>query len=487
MTDLQKASIVEITSDEKAKEIGPRFPVQFNPTTLKLQIATGKAGGTPSGSQVRQSTGSSTSTLTLELVFDTADEGTTDKPCSVREKTANLERFVYPKLEGQDNQKPPKMRFQWGGFVFDGVVDSVNIDIDHFASDGTPLRAKVSLSIQEQNSKLIFRAAGPGANQQGGAARPGQPSSGALGSQGGLVNKVAAALGGESLPDFAARQGLDPAAWRGLSTGVSGSLNGDLSLEAGVEVGFSAGLSANAGLGVTLGFEAGLNASLEASFGLETSVQVGGVAGLGIDTDLAAGFSLSAAGGLSAALETVQKFKNETAEQQARQAFQAPPALGPASSGASAASPATSVAATPALGATPKPAPPEQPRTPLTLAGFPSPTQQVAAVATPAPPKADPRSTTFGSGVPLRSRISPAAGQRAETLQGQVSLKSKTGNGLPPSTSDPTTPAWIALPARDTSRSEANKIQMKRQPMHPCSCTAAGREGLDNANKHRKS
>jgi hypothetical protein len=486
MPGLQKAYIVEISSDEKARELGPRFPVQFNPASLKLQISASMAQGTPSGSQVRQSTGAPTSTLTLELVFDTADEGATNQPRSVREKTAQVERFVFPKEQGEDKQKPPKMRFQWGSFMIDGVVDSINVDLDHFAADGTPLRAKVSLSIKEQNSKLIFRTAAPGANQKGGAPQPGKPSAGAPGSQGGSADQVAAALGGESLPEFAARVGLDPGAWRGLSTGISGSLSGDLTLEAGVEVGFSAGLSANAGLGVTLGVEAGVKASLEASFGLEASAGLSAVAGLGVSAELAAGMSLSAGGGLSAALETVQAVKSQAAEQQARQAFQAPAATGSTAVGTAAALSTTTAAAVLPPAPAPKPALPEQPRAPLTATGIPSPAQQLAAPAAPAPPRADPRAASFGFGVPLRSTVGAAAAQRTASLQGRVPLRSQTGDGLPPSTEDPTVPPWVALPARSVSRADANQVQQQRRPPHPCGCLdGAGSKGLTDVRERR--
>ena len=44
----------------------------------------------------------------LELVFDTADEGTTGSPKSVRAKTAQIERFVFPTSQTEDGQKQPK-------------------------------------------------------------------------------------------------------------------------------------------------------------------------------------------------------------------------------------------------------------------------------------------------------------------------------------------------------------------------------------------
>jgi len=508
MGQLQKATLVEIKPDASGtEEPKTKIPVQFNPNTLKLTISSNLAGGTPAGSQVRQSTGSATTTLALDLVFDTADEGTSDKPRSVREKTAMVERFVVPKGSSESEQKPPKLRFQWGSFFIDGVMDSITIDFDHFASDGTPLRAKVGLSIKEQNSKYMFLQAGQGANQQGNAPSPLSSSPGAPGSEGGTPNQSAPALGGESLPDFAARMGLDPSAWRGLSTGIGGGLgiglsaglsagfsaglsaglSGDLSLDAGVEVGFSANLSASAGIGVTLGVEAGVSASLEASFGLEASASISAVAGVGASADLAAGFALSAAGGVSAALATVQIAKTQAAEQQARAAFQAPPSAVPPSpvaraalpapaaaanvSTSTTAPPAASGAATAAGTAVPtRPAPPDQPRAPLSATGLPTPAQQLEAKPAPPPPRVDPRSASFGFGVPLRSTVGQAAAERTGSLEGRVSLRAQVGSGFPPSTEDPVTPPWVALPLRDRARVSADRTQLRQRPQRRCGC-----------------
>ena len=47
MPTLEKAYLVEIGAGENPAEVPPRFPVQFNPTTLRLQIASSSAGGVP--------------------------------------------------------------------------------------------------------------------------------------------------------------------------------------------------------------------------------------------------------------------------------------------------------------------------------------------------------------------------------------------------------------------------------------------------------
>lgn len=463
MSELKKATLQEISSDANATPLGPEIPVQFNPTTLKLQISNSVPGGESRGNQVRQYTGSSSTTLSLDLVFDTADEGTTAVPRSVREKTAIVEKFVLPKGQEQNKQAPPKLRFQWGNLLIDGIVDSVSIDFDLFAADGTPLRAKVGLSIKEQDSKYQFLAAGPGANTGGNKPQPGQAALGVQGSINvGVSAQAAFAIGGESAAEFAARVGVDPAAWRGLAT----DLSNPLSLEAGAEIGFHADLNVSAGLGVTMGVEAGVSASLEASVGLEASATLNAVPGVGVSAELATGFALSAAGGVSAAVETVQVAKTQAASQQAKQAFglstpTTPPRSVPGS--------ATNLVG--GAGASLKPTATMQPRSPLAKTGIPSPAAQQATPPAPAPVQADPRAGSFGFGVPLRSTVGQAADVRAGALQGRVTLRPRVvADGAPPISLDPTTPPWVSLPAQDQGRRAADLKQRRNRSLPSCGC-----------------
>src|SRR5438067_76602 len=175
MSKLEKARLSEVDSDRN-KVPGTAVDVQFNPTTLKLQLANHISDGDTRGNQVRQYTGTCSTTLSLDLVFDTADEGTTDAPRSVRERTAAVERFVLPAGKPGEKQVPPRVRFQWAELIIDGVIDSITIDLDHFAANGTPLRAKVAVSIKEQDASYQLLKAGPGANTAGGA-----PAAGGLG------------------------------------------------------------------------------------------------------------------------------------------------------------------------------------------------------------------------------------------------------------------------------------------------------------------
>ena len=435
---LQKALLQEISSDPKPKEIGPAVPVQFNPNTLRLKLSNQIEGGQTRGRQARQFIGKSSTSLTLELVFDTADEGTTERPRSVRERTAIVEKFVLPKKDGKE--VVPKLRFSWGGLVIDGLVNSIDIDFDLFASDGTPLRAKVNLTIQEQDSRYEYLKAGPGSNPDGGAPNPGEASSTAPGQTSpGPVDQVAQALAGETAPDFAARMGLDPTAWRGLGVDLSAGLN----LSAGVEVGFSASLGVGLGIGAGIGIEAGLNVSVEAAIGLD----------VGVDVGVQAGFALSAAGGVAAAAQAVEISRASVAAESARAAFEAP--------GGTTAAPPTSG---------PSAARSPQSRTPLAVSGPRTQSQQAAARAAPVPDRVDPRASSFGFGVPLRPRLAaPSVGRRG-LVQGQTSTAAAAPVGSPAFRDDPVTPPWVALPRRDPGRSLAVAAEDQRRPRKPCGC-----------------
>jgi Contractile injection system tube protein len=486
MTPLKKATLQEISAGKDAKTLGEPIPVQFNPESLKLSLSNKIEGGDTRGKQTRQYLGKSSTTLSFDLYFDTTDLGTTNEPVSVRTQTALVERFVLPKGTGNKKQKPPKCRFYWGHLQIDGIIDDISIDFELFASDGTPLRAKIGVSIKEQDSKYELlqseRASLPG-QPGGGTTRgadntspPGAPGVGP-GSRGrGPTDSSAQALAGESVADFAARMGLDPSAWRGIAGQLGASSS--LSLKAGVSVDFDSTLAAGAGVGVSAGVEFDASASVEASFGLDAS---GGA-------NVSAGFALSAAGGLGAALETVAIVQAESAAADARRSFGPavpptpivrPPAVN-VSAGATAVGPASIPAAStaaihtaldlPPPSITPKPALPDQTRTPLQIAArTSSPSRQRAAPSAPPPPLADPRATSFGLGVPLRPRVGSAADLRAGLTAGRVPLRPRAPVTSVLDSTNPSDPPWTRLPP-DHVRNAADQAQASRFPARPCNC-----------------
>ncbi|MFZ5446321.1 MAG: hypothetical protein ACOZQL_40410 [Myxococcota bacterium] len=396
---------------------GAPIPVQFNPQTLKLTLSNEVTGGASRGTQARQFSGKSSTELAFELHFDTADEGSTETPRSVREKTRLVEQFVLPEADSAHGDRrlvPPRVRFVWGDLRIEGVVASLAIDFDLFAANGVPLRAKMSVSIKEQDARyesLQVEEAARTAGNPGG--QPGT-SGGATG------NRTGTALAGESAADFAQRMGLDPRAWRGLAAG----LDGTLSLSAGVEIDFDASLSLGASLGVSFGVTAGLDVSLEASFGLEASARAGASVSA---SSTGGGFALAAAGGVSAALDTVATLKNERATGQARAAFGAPAPSARESTTLGAGTLPTAVLASAARGDAVQPAPPEQPRAPLRVDATASPTSSRATSAAPPVPRADPRALSFGDAVPLKPLLGAARDREVIVLRGAPSAGDAAG------------------------------------------------------------
>jgi hypothetical protein len=440
MSGLEKATLTKLSNDSKDREEGEPIPVQFNPASLKLTLSNNTEGGQNTGRSQRQFTGNSSTELAFDLVFDTADEDDgSGNPRSVREKTAAVEQFVLSQGSGKGRKSPPRVKFHWGKLIVKGVITSISIDFDLFAQDGTPLRAKMGISIKEQDAKYELLESGPGSSREGGAPAPGGGNAAGPGGTGsGKSDRTGIALGGESAADFALRAGLDPGAWRGIAAG----LDGTLSLPAGLQIDFDASLSLSAGVGVSAGVESDLGSSLETSLGLRPEKT--GSAG----SPAAPGFALSAAGGVGAAVEAVKIARAQGAAQSAARSFGATGVSTSAAVATGAAATAASGAAVSIAPAAPAPA---------------SSTGGVAASSAPttfAPPRADARATSYGFGVPLRPRVSGAA----ETSQGIVALRPYPAAARVPVTRDPTVPAWEQLPAASsnlapqTTRPRASKL-----------------------------
>lgn len=255
MTELKKAYLAEMSSGNNPTEVpNTKVDVQFNPTSLRMQISNKTAGGKQSGAQSRQRPGTGEITLSFDLVFDTADEGKTDAGVSVLDRTKMVERFVRPRGQGPGQEAPPRVVFVWGTFQMQGTMESTNIDLDLFDAGGVPLRAKVAVSIKGQDPGLVYQASqasGPSSRRtapgrSGGTGGTSLPP-GAPGTDGdGLApDRIVQAMPGESLAQLAQRAGFDPAAWRALANGLSNPLK----LELGQEV----PLPPNAGAGAAAG------------------------------------------------------------------------------------------------------------------------------------------------------------------------------------------------------------------------------------------
>jgi hypothetical protein len=464
---LKKATLQQIKADASAAPLGPEIEVQFNPASLKLDLANHVEGGDTRGRQSRQYLGKTSTTLTFDLHFDTADEGTSAAPVSVRTRTALIEAFLLPIGSGNAKQAPPKARFHWDDLVIDGIIESLSLDFSLFAPDGTPLRAKMTVAIREQDAKYELLQSGPGANRPIEASPPGSPGTGPGSTSGGPPDRSADALDGESAADFATRMGLDPSAWRGIAAQLGAGSS--LSLPAGVSIDFNASLSAGAGVGVSAGVEAGAGLSLGASFGLEAGASASSAAGRAA-ANLSSGFALSAAGGVSAAIESVAMVQTRSAATGARSQFGSDVP--------------NTAAAGPPPGAAPRPARPDQSRTPLQLSTpgrLPSASTQASAPPAPAPPLSDPRATSFGFGVPLRPRAGGAVDLRTSVIAGRATVRSSSIDSAS-SGRDPSAPPWTQLPA--AARGGSAGASAPRTSSSSCGCGCGGGCGCGCSGQH---
>lgn len=123
--------------------------VQFNPESYTLnkgaQIA--EIGIYGIDSPILQFVRGQNETLSLELFFDTTDEGMGEDARDVRERTAPFYQLV--KMQPRTHA-PPRIRFTWGlGLSFKAIVESVQQQFDLFSPTGVPLRATLTLNLRE--------------------------------------------------------------------------------------------------------------------------------------------------------------------------------------------------------------------------------------------------------------------------------------------------------------------------------------------------
>jgi Contractile injection system tube protein len=159
-TKLAKAQLREL--DAKFEHVineDKTVTVQFNPETLKVsfanQIQTPSGSGNQSGTPARQFVGAGTTKLALQLWFDvTALEDGENTIDDVRKLTQKVAYFITPKPEGEKTV-PPAVRFLWGSFQFDGLMDSLEESLEFFSNDGRPLRASMSMTLSQQKIKAF--------------------------------------------------------------------------------------------------------------------------------------------------------------------------------------------------------------------------------------------------------------------------------------------------------------------------------------------
>lgn len=154
---IAKAYLQEITWNKEGKVIseGRKISVQFNPETLKVAISNQIVGDDNKGGSAIQFASRGTTKLTFDMWFDvTAPQPDNKAETDVSGLTREIALFMQTKNKTNGKKAkytPPGVRFQWGSFLFEGVMDSMNETLEFFSEEGKPLRASVSVSLTKQD------------------------------------------------------------------------------------------------------------------------------------------------------------------------------------------------------------------------------------------------------------------------------------------------------------------------------------------------
>lgn len=165
---LEKAYLEEIHWDSQGnshtgnKRGGERkVEVQFNPETLKLAFSNQIAGKDKKGGSAFQFASQGSTKLNFDLWFDVSAPKPSERTeKDVRKLTKEIADFMKAAETGKKKNKkytPPGTRFQWGSFLFEGVMESINENLDFFSKDGHPLRASLSVSLVKQDVEVKIR------------------------------------------------------------------------------------------------------------------------------------------------------------------------------------------------------------------------------------------------------------------------------------------------------------------------------------------
>lgn len=217
---LARAELHELKRDFSDVLSGGKIvKVQFNPETLKVsfanQIVQPSGAGDQRGTPGRQFVGAGTTKLALQLWFDVTalpKDGKQEK--DVRKLTQEVAYFITPKPEkgekGAEQFVPPAVRFLWGSFQFDGMLDLLEESLEFFSPDGRPLRASVSLALSQQKITEFAFANASGSPTGGGLPQTPGTRPLAAAAQGSTVQGLADGLGrGSDWQSIASANGIE--------------------------------------------------------------------------------------------------------------------------------------------------------------------------------------------------------------------------------------------------------------------------------------
>ena len=139
--ELAKATVTLLDGRNK----GRVTDVLFNPTEYSVEYSAAFQETSPPGlsSPIIQFVNGNAQVLTMDLLFDTYTDG----------GGADVTAITGPLLDtlsiDADLHAPPRVEFRWGSFSFRAVVEKITQKLTMFRSDGTPVRANLSVTFKQ--------------------------------------------------------------------------------------------------------------------------------------------------------------------------------------------------------------------------------------------------------------------------------------------------------------------------------------------------
>lgn len=122
-------------------DTGEQIEVMYNPDqyTSSSQILYSGRAGTLQFDRLERLP------FTVKLFFDTYEKGT-----DVRALIKPIAALQRPTVGQGEKRRPPLCLFSWGGFSYQGIVSQLDQHFTMFLSTGTPVRADLTVTFQEQ-------------------------------------------------------------------------------------------------------------------------------------------------------------------------------------------------------------------------------------------------------------------------------------------------------------------------------------------------
>lgn len=148
-----KKAVIEVLDGEGTPT--EEIPVLFNPTEYSVDksVTYGEQALPGLSTPVTQFVSGEAETLSMELFFDTYEEG-----IDVREHTDRIDALL--EVDG-DLHAPPVCTFAWGSLTFTSVVERANVRFTMFLPDGIPVRARADVTFREYTSPTEQKASEP--------------------------------------------------------------------------------------------------------------------------------------------------------------------------------------------------------------------------------------------------------------------------------------------------------------------------------------